>query len=166
METHFPASRSVVHSETRQASGPEIVGATIGYASIVCGGLIAAVTSPLDLSKGSWLAAYLVLISGLAQVLLAQQSRILRAQQPQTRSAALVLVAWVLGNFSVVAGSLMRVPLIVDFGGLLLMAALISALLGTQHATRRALAWLLRLSYAAVFISIPVGLVLAHLRAM
>ncbi len=39
----------------------------LGALFIVLGGLVAAVTGPLDLVQGSWLAAYLVLVCGVAQ---------------------------------------------------------------------------------------------------
>jgi len=40
-------------------------GYTLGAALVVVGGLVAAVTSPLALAKGSWLAAFLVLVCGV-----------------------------------------------------------------------------------------------------
>ncbi|MCE5292393.1 MAG: hypothetical protein LLG14_24605, partial [Nocardiaceae bacterium] len=39
----------------------------LGMSQVILGGLVAAVTRPLALTHGSWLAAYLVLVGGVAQ---------------------------------------------------------------------------------------------------
>ncbi len=44
----------------------------VGTCCVVLGGFVAAVTGPLTLADGSWLAAYLVLVGGLAQCALGQ----------------------------------------------------------------------------------------------
>ena len=43
----------------------------LGSVGVVLGGLLAAVTGPLALPMGSWAAAYLVLVVGVGQIVLA-----------------------------------------------------------------------------------------------
>lgn len=144
---------------------PILVGSAVGYGSIFLGGLVAAVTAPLELEKGSWLAAYLVLIAGLAQVFLAHQSNILGAPAPAVRPLWLQLLLWFGGNVLVILGSLLAAPIIVDVGGLALVIALVLALRFTLAAPPAWRVWALRLFYVAVIVSVPIGLVLAHMRA-
>lgn len=145
-------------------STPRTVGLTIGALCVIAGGLVAAVTGPLDLAKGSWLAAYLVLVAGVAQIVLADQSRLLQVEA-RPRAEWVTLVLWVLGNAGVVVGTLARLPFVVDAGGLALAVALGYAVLGTRRTRAVALGWALRFIYVVVLVSIPIGLVLAHQRA-
>jgi len=140
-------------------------GLITGYSAIFAGGIVAAVTGPLNLAKGSWLAAYLVLIAGLAQLLLVYQGRILRVAALPARSMWMKFSFWAAGNGAVIAGSLASQPVIVDLGGLALVSALILALAHTRGAPMIVHARVLRACYVAVLLSIPVGLILAHLRA-
>ena len=57
-----------------------------GICSVALGGLVAAVAQPLDLAHGSWLAAYLVLVGGVAQGAMGQA----RFRRPDVRPAALL----------------------------------------------------------------------------
>lgn len=138
----------------------------IGGASVIVGGLLAAVTSPLHLAHGSWAAAYLVLVNGVAQIALGKTQAAL-AGSPSRRAAASELVAWNTGSAAVIGGTLVRLPLIVDVGGLLLIIALammIATVRGKTAGPRWAL-WTYRVVLVVVLVSIPIGLVLAHLRA-
>lgn len=54
--------------QVRTPSGLAFV--IVGGVSIILGGLAAAATSPLGWEHGSWAAAYLVLVTGAAQLLL------------------------------------------------------------------------------------------------
>lgn len=141
------------------------MGIALGYVAIFLGGLIAAVTAPLDLEKGSWLAAYLILVAGLAQLLLSHQAQILHASIPSVRDSWTELSLFVAGNAAVIIGSLLALPLLVDFGGIALIGALVLALRAAAGAQNTWRAWAFRVFYAAVIISVPIGLVLAHLRA-
>jgi hypothetical protein len=139
----------------------------LGAASVVVGGLVAAATGPLQLSHGSWAAAYLVLINGVAQIALGKAQAALAPRPPSPRVLATQLAAWNVGGAAVIGGTLMRVPLIVDAGGLLLVIALalmIGTVRGRTAGPRWAL-WTYRLLLIIVLISIPIGLVLAHVRA-
>lgn len=145
-------------------STPRKVGLAIGAVCVIAGGLVAAVTGPLALTKGSWLAAYLVLVAGVAQVVLADQHRLLQVEA-SSRAEWTTVALWVGGNAAVIGGTLLRQPLLVDLGGIALALALLYAVLGTRRTRAAALGWALRLVYVVVLVSIPIGLVLAHQRA-
>src|SRR5690625_1457451 len=97
---------------------PVRVGVAIGYAAIFLGGLAAAATAPLGFEKGSWLAAYLVLVAGLAQIFLSRQSDIVGLPSPPDRSLWAQLFLWVGGNTLVLLGAFFALPIIVDGGGI------------------------------------------------
>lgn len=149
----------------RPALSPQTVGYAVGVAAIVLGGLVAAVASPLQFEKGSWLAAYLVLVAGVAQCVLSKQDQLVGLPTASGRLAWTTPSLWVVGNVLVVSGALLSAPFVTDLGGLLLCAALVLATLGTRGAPHVGRAWLLRAWYIALAVSIPVGLVLTHLRA-
>jgi len=141
--------------------------AWIGGASIVAGGLVAAVTGPLSLERGSWLAAYLVLVSGVAQLALGTGQARLSTAPSGRRIVLAELVSFNLGNAAVIAGTLAGMPIILDAGGLLLVIALacfIAAVRGSRSGPRWPL-WVYRALIAILLVSIPVGLVIARLKA-
>lgn len=146
------------------SSSPALPFLVIGGACIVVGGLVSAVTGPLALSHGSWLAAYLVLVAGCAQIALGalQQRLAVRGPSPRLRGAQLVLFNF--GNAAVIIGTLLTAPFIVDAGGLLLVAALASFLIALRGSRSSAVVWVFRALVIALLVSIPIGLVLAHLR--
>lgn len=152
-------------NSARGKASPRIAGLMIGAVSIVGGGLVAAVASPLQLEKGSWLAAYLVLITGVAQLVLAQQQHLLHPNQNQRRSEWFTLWFWIIGNTAVIVGSLQSAPLVVDAGGVLLIIAVLLAWIRTRGTQNKILGIALRIIYFIVIVSVPVGLLLAHLRA-
>lgn len=154
--------------ELADAAAPARPGAfsIIGAASVIVGGLVAAVTSPLHLAHGSWASAYLVLVNGVAQIALGKAQAALAGTPPRHTTIA-ELAAWNAGSAAVIGGTLVRLPIIVDVGGVLLVVALalmIATVRGTTAGPRWAL-WTYRLLLVIVLVSIPIGLVLAHLRA-
>ncbi|MGO4692484.1 hypothetical protein [Glaciibacter sp. 2TAF33] len=158
--TDHPASEVTRNARLDPAS-------IFGTASVVVGGLVAAATGPLQLVHGSWAAAYLVLVNGVGQVALGTAQT---ALAPHPHSPAVLttqLAAWNAGGAAVIGGTLVRVPQIVDAGGLLLVIALalmIRTVRGRTAGPRWAL-WTYRLLLIIVLVSIPIGLVLAHVRA-
>jgi len=140
----------------------------IGAGLVVLGGLVAAATGPLALAKGSWLAAYLVLVCGVAQ---AAMGRVPSRSVRSPRSGWALLAGWNAGNAAVIAGSLVSQPVLVDAGGLLLLVVLVVLLVDTlrrspdDDAGRRAARGLFAALLLVLIVSIPIGLVLAHLRA-
>lgn len=136
----------------------------LGSTCVVGGGLVAALTGPLVLSKGSWLAAYLVLVCGVAQYLIGRAP---------VRAGWFALAMWNAGNIAVITGTLLTSPYLVDAGGVLLLVVLIALLrellrrrtsdaIVSMRAWQR---WLMVAVVSALIVSVPIGLVLAHLRA-
>lgn len=135
----------------------------VGSACIVVGGLVAAVTTPLGLAKGSWSAAYLVLVCGVAQCLFGV-ARSKLAQAPLTRMGFLTeFSCWNLGNAAVIVGTVLNAPAVLDCGGALLIVVLLMQISHLRHA-KPGMSWALRL-YGTVIgmllLSIPIGLILA-----
>lgn len=140
----------------------------IGAAGVVAGGLVAAVTNPLKLEHGSWVAAYLVLVVGVAQIGLGILQERLVAAPTSARMRASQLVTWNVGNAAVIGGTVAAAPFVVDAGGVLLVAAL-ALFLAAQRGQplpagpHRTAAWVFRGLVLLLLVSIPVGLTLAHL---
>lgn len=138
----------------------------LGAACVVAGGLVAAAVAMAPSQLGSWTAAYLVLVGGVAQVALGAGQALLAPRLPGRRTIAARLAGWNVGNGAVLAGTLLGATWLADIGGVLLAAALLLALAGIRGAVRRP-AWplhLYRALIALVLVSIPVGLVMAAVR--
>lgn len=157
------------------ALAPATVMIAIGVCCVVLGGLVAAMTDPLDLARGSWLAAYLVLVAGVAQCAMGQA----RSQGPNAAQALLWgwahIVAWNVGNAVVIGGTFVGVPLVVDLGSMLLVTALAIALHAARPGTNsvaRSIAgrapslsgWAYRVLLLVLIVSVPVGMTFAHLQ--
>lgn len=138
----------------------------VGTASIILGGLVAAVTSPLGWSKGSWAAAYLVLVGGVVQVLFAWAHSHL-ARPGAAGGFWLAFACWNAGNAAVVGGTLAHAPIVVGIASALLVVALVQQLWQVRGAAGSP-TWRLAV-YRAVMIvllvSIPVGVFLSAVRA-
>lgn len=137
----------------------------LGSALVVIGGLVAAVTGPLNLARGSWLAAYLVLVCGVAQSVMGLAREYLGGRRLAPRWAWTQLLCWNAGNAAVIAGTLSRVPVLVDLGGAVLLVALGIALQASRRPSHRVLGWAFRGVMVVLVVSIPIGLVLASVRA-
>ena len=134
---------------------------------VVAGGLVAAVTGPLHLAHGSWAAAYLVLVGGVAQGALGISQYFLAPQRFRGWKVAAELVAWNAATALVIGGTLVANPWLVDGGGVMLVAAL-ALMFQTVRGPGIKSGWPLwayRALVVVVAVSIPIGLVLAHLRA-
>ncbi|GGX98123.1 hypothetical protein [Streptomyces anandii] len=140
-----------------------------GIACVVAGGLVAAATAPAPSTHGSWAAAYLVLVAGVAQVALGWGQAAL-APRPPARGRVLAQAGtWNLGNAAVLIGTLTGVLTLVDLGGVVLVAGL--ALLadavrgGVRHGaqSRRWQLYGFRLLVVVLLVSVPTGLVLARI---
>lgn len=143
-----------------------------GVACVVIGGLVAAATDPLDFSDGSWLAAYLVLVGGVAQSAMGLvRDRLEPASERSPAWGWAQFGGWNLGNAAVIAGTLASATLLVDAGSVLLVLALLIALRATWNAARRRAGplppiaiWIYRVLLLILIVSIPVGILLSHLR--
>jgi hypothetical protein len=152
-----------------------------GAGCVILGGLVAAITGPLGLENGSWLAAYLVLVCGVgAYATGTMQARPAPTPTPQARSLT-QLGCWSLGNAAVITGAMTGIAIIVDAGVPLLVIALALALADALRRDRptesphqtagnpapgsnRLTGWAYRSLLLVLMISAPVGAVLAHLR--
>lgn len=141
----------------------------MGAGAVVLGGLVAAVTGPFGWEHGSWAAAYLVLVVGVAQYAMGR----MRPARPRPDRAGWAQVgAWNLGSLLVIGGTLVTTPLLVDLGSGLLVLALVLALRAAwpgQGARRVRSSALVGHAYRAMLlvlaVSIPVGMLLSHLRS-
>lgn len=136
----------------------------VGSASVVLGGLISAVAGPFELAHGSWLAAYLVLVAGVAQVAMGLAQEYLGGRRVAESAAWVQVACWNLGNAGVVAGTLVARPGLVVVGGLVLLPALAIALLATRNTSRRLLGWAFRVVVVVLAVSIPIGVGLSAVR--
>lgn len=106
--------------------------AVLAAVLIVAGGMVAAVNSAAPFAHGSWLAAYLVLVGGSAQVVLGLGRLVLPAPQPSSRLIAVELVGWNLGSLAVPAGVLSGVTALVMLGSVILLVALAGFAIGAR----------------------------------
>lgn len=95
-----------------------------GVFFVILGGLVAAATSPLGLYKGSWLAAYFVLVCGVALATIGRGQAMLSQRRLPPRIWRIQFLAWVIGNALVIAGTMASSPPSVALGGILLLAVL------------------------------------------
>jgi hypothetical protein len=137
----------------------------IGTACVIAGGFVAAITAHAPTEHASWVAAYLVLVAGVAQVALGAGQALLARRRPSARLVVGELVTWNLGNAAVIVGTVAGVTVVVDVGGAALVVALVLLLAATTGRRRTGWPlWVFRGLIVVVLVSIPVGLVLAELR--
>jgi hypothetical protein len=139
----------------------------IGATSVIAGGIVAAITGPLSLVQGSWLAAYLVLVSGVAQFAFGVLPARVSTTEHSTHTGWLLVASWNLGNVGAIAGTLRGVPLLVDLASVVLVIGLGLAIVlvrGPVAEGARLLAWGYRALLLVLLVSIPIGVLLAHTR--
>ncbi len=174
---------AIVPSPTPGRAGASAWLVVTGSGFILLGGLVAALTGPLEWGRGSWLAAYMVLVCGVAQFVMGRAPSWF-GRPTSNRLAWTQLAGWNIGNLTVIGGTLAELPNVVDVGGVVLLVILVDML---RDAIRRpgrdtgapagaggappAAAWIGRQGWWAyrallvlLIVSVPVGLVLAHLR--
>lgn len=134
--------------------------------SIVAGGLVAAVTGPTDFDKGSWLAAYLVLVAGVALIVLGVGQAVFARQPPARSVIACELALWTLSAAAVIVGTLAGAVVVTIVGGLLLLGVLVLFVAAVRDPSGIGgrLIWLYRAMIAILVVSIPIGLLLAWQR--
>jgi hypothetical protein len=151
------------------ARAPLLPFVVIGTACVIAGGLVSAASAPHPSEHGSWAAAYLVLVAGVAQIGLGAGQSMFGGHASQ-RTVLAVIAGWNLGNAAVLAGTLADVGFVVDLGGAALLVVLVLLLRGalTSGATPSDRGrWLLRgyrALLALLIVSIPVGLVLERVQ--
>ena len=143
---------------------PTMPAIAIGIVCIAIGGLRSAVNSVNPTEHGSWAAAYLVLVMGLAQIALALGQALLSSTPASHRVLLVEVLTWNLGGALVLIGTLVGRVVLVDAGGVLLVVtlALIARSVrmpGTGPSWHRAVFFSL---VVVLLVSIPIGLVLSR----
>lgn len=171
------AGHPEVSARTIRTAGAQTWLSAAGSGFILLGGLVAAVTGPLDWRRGSWLAAYMVLVCGVAQYVMGRAPSWFD-RPAGARLGWTQLIGWNVGNVVVMTGTLAELPNLVDVGGVVLFVILIDMLRSTVRRSvpsagrrprdaSRMVRWgwpAYRALLVLLVVSIPVGLVLAHLR--
>ena len=150
-----------------EARGPQLF-RILSTMWIISGGLVAAVTGPLGLEHGSCAAAYQVLVGGVVQAGLGAAQYALVSVRPRAASLVAELLGGDIGSVAVIAGTRTAMPLIVDAGGLLLLAALVLLIrtVRAEASDPRGRCGPTEACSRSPSISIPIELALAHLRAL
>lgn len=137
----------------------------LGGTAIVAGGIVAAVARPTDFEEGSWLAAYLVLVGGVALIGLGLGQAMFAPRSPGRSTLTIQLAGWVVSSAAVVTGTLVSVPVITAVGGVVLLGVLVSFILSVRGSSGTGVVlWLYRAILVILVVSIPIGLVLAWQR--
>lgn len=137
--------------------------AATAAAMIVAGGLVAAINGATPFAHGSWLAAYLVLVGGVAQLLLGFGWLALPAASTSARLRNAQLGLWNAGMLAVAGGVLSELAGLVFAGSAVFAGALVCFLAGSgsvhRAGHRRVLVY--RVVVGLLFVSIIVGAVVA-----
>lgn len=160
-----PRVPAIGHPTASQRWRPSMPFLAGGSLAIIAGGLAAAVTGPTEWDDGSWVAAFLVLVTGVAQVGLGAAQAQLVPITPSIGFAAVECALWNAGCLAVIVGTLLSNPLTVSIGGGLLVAALgMSTFAVRGTGGQRLLLVLYRALLIALLVSIPIGTTLAWTR--
>lgn len=138
-----------------------------GSGCVVIGGLVAAVTGPLELGDGSWLAAFLVLVGGVVPIALGAGQAWLSPQEPSSTIVRTQLIAWYIGVVATVVGTLIASPVLTSAGAVAVAVALGAFLVGVRRpsaADRRLIGACYRTVAGLVLVSLPVGVFLSWSR--
>lgn len=139
----------------------------VASASIVAGGLVAAVSRPTAFELGPWSAAYLVLVGGVAQLVLGAGTAWLACTRPPVSRMRAELVAWNLGVVATIGGTLAGAPAATTAGGLGLVVTGYWFVTTSHSAGTRRPMWVPVLWWATwvtIVSSVPVGVALAWAR--
>lgn len=153
----------VLPRDRTRAAAPFLIVAGL---AILAGGLLAAVTGPLELEHGSWAAAYLVLVVGVVQAAFGTAQAALLADPPGPGArTSFELVAWNLGSLVVIAGTFVETPWLVGTGSALLLVALVVFMTAATRTGRYPRLTLLYRTLAGLMaLSVAVGTLLSALR--
>jgi hypothetical protein len=138
----------------------------VGSVLIVAGGIVAAVTRPAGFDLGSWLAAYLVLVGGVAQIALGVGQALLADEMPGAHETRNELVSWNVALVLTILGSLLAVPVLTTLGAIALVVSLALFYVGVRGGDggSDAMRTIYRCVVAVVLISTPVGVALSWIR--
>ncbi len=138
----------------------------IGAVSTIAGGIAAAVTGPTGWEHGSWVAAFMVLVTGVGQIGLGIGQAFLSEVQPSAIRVAVEATTLNAGAALVVAGTLASHSWLVSIGALVFASALVVFALTTwSHETRHRWVGAAYVTLLVVLImSTPVGIALSWAR--
>jgi hypothetical protein len=137
--------------------------ATVAALLIVAGGLVAAVNSASPFAHGSWLAAYLVLVGGAAQLALAAGPLLLPAPRHSAALRRAQLVAWNAGAGVVAVGVLVDsfAVVVVGSAGVLVALACFVVAAGPSRPGAQVRVVAYRTVIAVLGVSVVIGCLLA-----
>ena len=137
--------------------------AAVSAVMIVVGGLVAAINSATPFGHGSWLAAYLVLVGGVSQLMLGAGCVVLPAPRRSAWLRRVQLGLWNAGIVVVAVGVFAGLAAIVLTGSAVVLGALgcFAAGAGRGRQGARGRVMIYRLVIGALAISVLVGTVLA-----
>lgn len=135
----------------------------IGTTAIVAGGLVAAITRPTDFDLGPWVAAFLVLVAGVAQIALGAGQGWLADDLPSTAKVRVEIIAWNLGAGATLLGSILEIPALTTGAGVVTVTALIwfAAPVWASTTGPRWARSLYLVGVAVLLVSTPIGVLLA-----
>ena len=130
----------------------------------VAGGLVAGVNALAPFPHGWWLAAFLILVGGIAQALLRAGSAFLGTAPPPPALAGVGVACWNAGSVVVPIGVLVDKPAWVALGSIALLGALAIAVAETRGrgAPEPARLMAYRALILALAVSTVIGSALAH----
>lgn len=163
-QTSDPMHQNAQHDDIRlpASARPFLI---LGTLAVIAGGVVAAVTRPTDFEKGSWLAAYLVLVGGVALVGLGAGQALLVDEPVGPALIRGQIVGWVSSAAMVVVGTLTSTPVLTAVGGAVLLGVLATFFVSVRGSSRKgAVLWCYQAILLVVVVSIPIGLVLAWQR--
>lgn len=132
---------------------------------VIAGGLVSAVTAHAATQAASWAAAYLVLVGGVGTGGLAVGRGLFSRVEPTRARLGSELTTWLLGNALVLTGTLLTPAWLVEVGSVLLLVALVSVVAAVYRGGGAAILRRLFLTLVIVLlVSIPVGVLISHLR--
>ena len=138
----------------------------VGGLAIVAGGLTAALARPIGWEHGSWVAAFLVLVAGVAQVGIAICQVTLAPIAPTARFAWAQCALWNAGCIAVLAGTMLTNPIAVSIGSISMAAtlAMSARAVWRSDTSLSLLLWGYRGLMIVLLGSIPIGVTLAWTR--
>jgi hypothetical protein len=135
-----------------------------GAASVLAGGFVAAAGGVAPSPHLSWASAYLVLVSGSAQLLLGGGQALLASCPLRSGLVAWQFAAFNLANAAVLAGTLSGTKGVLDAGGVIFLVALGLFAWATKEPSgrHRSLAFVYRVGLLVLAVSVPIGVFLAR----
>ena len=90
----------------------------VGFAYVAAGGAVAACTRPTGFELGPWVAAYLVLVGGVAQLVLGAGQVVLPVEPPTAARVRMELLVWNAGVVTTIVGTVLATPMVTTVGSL------------------------------------------------